>query len=548
MIVGRAGASVGLAAGAFVFGVLGAFGTATAIAVGVGVSAALVPFLVAVALVGSSAVPHANPKANGTHTTTRFIPRSYHLRLGPRLTPPVTVGGAPDRFHESRGSRYARDLRDMTLDAPNTQGPSEGFVAGCVTCGAPLHLVLGDRVGPCRHCGTPTPLDGPTRSRLAEATRRIEKVTFFEHLRLIRRGREAETVLVLGGIGVSATWIVLGGGAYLACHAALPDGVSALDVLRSAELGGQSPSVAWTLLSLVVGFGISLGWVLGAFARARGAGAPPRALPPLEGGAPRCRLCGAGLPDPGVVRVCRHCSARNLVDGRNLDRHVGDVLERLQDLERLEAEVVARADETVESTVMWSALFALLGPPLAALVGAWTQTWDPRLFGYAWLAYLPAALAALVLLARTPHRARRFVDTRPGELLRVGGETHRVHAVLHDVHPFTGCQTLHCVGPAEASFPTLALEVSEYPELRVRAFHVESGGPPLSTEEVARLGELRVETASGSQDSARAIPKESPLRIFAANATPGASPIWLLRPSEDPIRHVFAPGPDPRRA
>jgi hypothetical protein len=42
-----------------------------------GVSAALVPFLVAVGPVGSSAVPHANPKANSTDTTARFIPRSY---------------------------------------------------------------------------------------------------------------------------------------------------------------------------------------------------------------------------------------------------------------------------------------------------------------------------------------------------------------------------------------------------------------------------------------------------------------------------------------
>lgn len=433
----------------------------------------------------------------------------------------------------------------MTLDTqPNPRLP-EGFVAACAVCGAPLHIVLGEAMAPCLHCRTAEPLDGPTRSRLAEATHRIEKVTFFEHQRRVRRVRETETVLVLGGIGVLATWLVLGGGAYMVCRSSLPDGVGALEVLRSATLGSESPSIAWTLFSLVVGFGISLGWVLIAFARARTAGAPPRALPPLAGGAPRCRLCGAGLSDPGVVRACRHCGARNLVNRRALDEHVDDVLGQLHVLEQTEAAVIASANETVESTAMWSALVALFGPLLAALVGALTQSWDPRLFSYAWLAYVPAGIALGVILLQSPSRVRRFVDTRPGELVRVGGESHHVHAVLRDMYPFIGCQTLHCVGPVGAPHPTLALEVTDYPDFHVRAFRIEPGGAPLVAVDVAQLAALSVEALpSGTSDGrsqAMALPKESPLRMFAAHPAPGLPPTWTLHPSSEGIQHVFVP-------
>jgi hypothetical protein len=423
--------------------------------------------------------------------------------------------------------------------------PAEGFVAACVQCGAPQSIVLGEHSKPCRHCGTPTPLDGATRSRLEQASHRVDKLAFTEYRRLLQRGRDAETVLTLGGVVVLPVWLLFGGFVRLACGTDWPEGVGTLELLRDEDLGRESPSIAWALWSVLFGFGLSLSLGLWAYARARAVGAPPRALPPLAGGSPRCRLCGAGLTSPGVVRGCVSCGAQNLVDGAAFHAQVSDLSAQLRELEQAEARAVTEAESVLEPLAMKGTLAAFFGPLVGALVGAVTHWWSPSMLFVAALAYAPAALAVVVLLFQSPHRVRAFGSTRPGDRVLVAGASHRVHAVLRGVGQVTSCATLHCVGPEGSPHPTLALEITDFPEFHARVFRIDPGGAALSPADAARLVEFAVEAVpSGASQGARAgaaLAHESPLRVFASPAAPGRAPIWTLSPSSTAIRRALVP-------
>lgn len=408
----------------------------------------------------------------------------------------------------------------------------EGFVAQCAHCGAAQGIVLGARVPPCRFCGAPEPITGSMRARLGQAAHRLAAVAAKEHRRLLTVRMEAETAIVLGGVTGGATWLVVGGGALLAIGGNLPKGSSFASALTGTAAWRESPSAVWALFALVAGFAVTLSLYFVSVAVARGAGAPPRGLPPLEGGAPRCPLCGGGLTEAGVVRACRYCGARNLIDGKRLDGHVRDLLQAVGDLEAADAAAIAVAHAGNEKLAYLAPLLALFGPLAGALVGAVGAPWNPSLLAAVPILGAPAVIAALVAFTKAPLGVRALSETGPGDPVRIRGAPFRVHAILEAL-PIGGLPLrLHVVGPEGAGEPSHALWLQEFPSNAMTAFALSPGGGPLEPQAAGSLQPIRVLAvpASGTngQRAGAVVPNEQPQRIFAHPVSPGAAPIWTL--------------------
>lgn len=412
----------------------------------------------------------------------------------------------------------------------------EGFVAQCQHCGAAQHIVLGAAQSACHHCRATDPLAPAEAHRVAEAAALVGRVAVHEHRRLLFQRLEAETLVVLGVVSSGASWLVLGGAAFAISASSLPDEVGVIDAL----LGGapDSPGATWAMFALLLGAALSASIVCWAFVRFRRSCTPPRALPPLSGGAPRCRLCGGGLGPAGSVRVCRYCGASNLIDGSALRAQVGTLLDQLGELRVAEHAAVDRADSAVFSAAKLSALGPIFLPLAAAVVGDLSGAWFPALLLLLPLAGLPAAIALCVLLFTRGHRVRRFSETRPGDSVRIAGQAFRVHAVL-SLYPSANLgEELRLVAPEGASAPTLALVVLEYPEDFSRAFAVTMGGDKLAE---IQPPHARASIWNGGSPQVSVEGTEEAVRIFPEGSVPGASPWWTLRPTQVDPRSVFVP-------
>jgi hypothetical protein len=383
------------------------------------------------------------------------------------------------------------------------------------------------------------------RARVENAAAMVASIAAREHRRRVRLQRETETVLVLGGVVAGASWLVMGGGALLVIADQLPEDVSLLTALTHESAARESPSAVWALFAWIAGFALSLSLVLVAYARARGTGAPPPGLPPLEGGAPRCRLCGAGLPGGSAVRTCASCGVRNLVDGRALGAQVRELLEALGHLEHAEAEELESAHGIVQRLAWLAPLLPLFGPLAGALVGALGVPWDPVALHVCWLLAAPALVAVLAMTFQSPVRVRRLLDTGPGDLVRIGGASYRVHAVMSDVPVTAQPRTLHVLGPEGAPQPQYAVWLQEYPDDAIVAYAVQPSGSPASPSDVARLATFPVRAVPGPGSDGRAtgaiFADEQPVRVFAHPVAAGATPLWTLTRTSLKARRIFVP-------
>ncbi|MCB9589899.1 MAG: hypothetical protein H6718_31075 [Polyangiaceae bacterium] len=412
----------------------------------------------------------------------------------------------------------------------------EGFVAQCQHCGAAQQIVLGAALSACHHCRSTAPLPPAEAQRVAEAALLVGRVAVHEHRRLLFQRLEAETMVVLGLASSGGSWLVLGGAAFFISASTLPDGVGVVDAL----LGGapDSPGATWAMFALLLGAALSASILCWAFVRFRKSSTPPRALPPLQGGAPRCRLCGGGLGSAGSVRVCRYCGASNLIDGSALRVQVGTLLDQLGELRVAEHAAANRADSAVFSAAKLSALGPIFLPLGAAVLGDLSGVWFPVLLLLLPLAGLPGAIALCVLLFTRAHRVRRFSETRPGDVVRIAGQAFRVHAVMW-LYPSANLgEQLRLVAPEGTSAPTLALHVQEYPEDTGQAFAVAAGGersagalPPHARVSIWNGGSPQLSVATDGES----------VRIFQEGSAVGAAPWWTLKPTQIDPRTVFVP-------
>lgn len=100
-----------------------------------------------------------------------------------------------------------------------------------------------------------------------------------------------------------------------------------------------------------------------------------RALPPLEPGGPaRCRLCGAPLPDRGIVRQCAYCGAESIVAERIMRRYRDSLSRFLRRAEKGLGKRLLRDMKKVEHAYSFSGFYFMAFVPVCIFGTAITLT------------------------------------------------------------------------------------------------------------------------------------------------------------------------------
>jgi hypothetical protein len=137
---------------------------------------------------------------------------------------------------------------------------------------------------------------------------------------------------------------------------------------------------------------------------------PMQALAPIEtGGTARCRLCGADLPDKGVLRRCDYCASDSIVVGEELakaEQAAGEALRQAQKAVRTGTETAARLLDSAAYKMQiftYTQFFWLHIPILVALDGSTGMLY--RLTGIG-LAMLIGNFASTILGMRWLNKSR----------------------------------------------------------------------------------------------------------------------------------------------
>jgi hypothetical protein len=216
----------------------------------------------------------------------------------------------------------------------------EGVV--CRSCGGSVDIRLGAvEEAVCRHCGSTQTLSDKVKEALKRFSAVIKDLPaahrqFREDTlrRFVEHGKKHRRVLLGVGWGTAGVWVLF----------ALVGFISDLAEKESKGIDFLSLGVfaGLAVLSVVTAY------LLAYFIR-RVSGTyslPMQALAPVKtGGAARCRLCGAGLPEKGIIRRCVYCGTDSVVVGDRLaeaERMTREAIQQAQDSVRRSTETAAR--------------------------------------------------------------------------------------------------------------------------------------------------------------------------------------------------------------
>jgi len=228
-----------------------------------------------------------------------------------------------------------------------TTGPAETLQTDlegvmCQSCGGAMDVHLGsaDRVK-CRYCGETQGIPGKVTDALKRVSHLIADLPaahrqFQEKTlrRFVTDGGKYRRTLLGVGWGTAGVWLLF----------ALVEIISTLagEKSRGINVTFVGVLIALAVLSVVSGYVLAyfIKGVAGTFTL------PMRALAPAVPGSPaRCRLCGAGLPEEGIVRRCTYCKTDSVVVGEGLaaaERAAIDALKQARNSVRQSTETAAR--------------------------------------------------------------------------------------------------------------------------------------------------------------------------------------------------------------
>ena len=182
----------------------------------------------------------------------------------------------------------------------------------CKACGAPLPAGFGWEGFTCVYCGAEDCVDEPLRKRLLEyheLLRRIGPV-----LKEISPALRDTVKKLIGAGWFAHGWLLIVGGSFflIGMFAIVPT------VSRAAASGRNIPApeiaglmVPMYFVAFCLFYWLYLMW------RKRQLVLVYGARPPVVPSGPAgCRLCGAPLPESGIVRRCAYCGTDSIVDER----------------------------------------------------------------------------------------------------------------------------------------------------------------------------------------------------------------------------------------
>jgi len=257
-----------------------------------------------------------------------------------------------------------------TRPLTHLQAQLEGVV--CQSCGGSIDIQLGRAEQTvCGFCGDTQSLSDKIKealnrlsvviAELPAAHRQFQDKTL---RRFVEEGRKHRRTLLGIGWGTAALWLVF----------ALVGFIS--DIARKENKGIDFVSlgvfIGLAVLSIVTAYLLSvfIRRITGTFSF------PMQALAPVEsGGAARCRLCGANLPEKGIIRRCSYCQTDSVVIGDQLaeaEQNAKKALQQAQTAVRQSTETAARLLDSVAFKMQIFAYTQLLWlhiPILVALDG-----------------------------------------------------------------------------------------------------------------------------------------------------------------------------------
>ncbi len=269
--------------------------------------------------------------------------------------------------------------------------------AACISCGGSIELRLEEKETiECPFCGDKQGL--PSRAR--EALKRLSTVIselpaahrqFRDQalLRFVESGDKHRRTLLRVGWGTASVWLLF----------AVVEVISEL-----ADKKGPGPNLPFVAVSIGLAFlSVSTAYLLVYLIRrmARGFSLPLRALTPTApGGAARCRLCGAELPQEGLIRQCNYCGTDSVVSGRFLEAAEQSAQKALQQAQATvgqSTETAARLLDNAAYKMMlldYFQFFWLHIPIIVAMSGSTGMLF--RVTGL-FLALLPGTLASTII-------------------------------------------------------------------------------------------------------------------------------------------------------
>jgi Zn finger protein HypA/HybF involved in hydrogenase expression len=296
------------------------------------------------------------------------------------------------------------DTRDEVLQ-PLVQLETQMAEVTCQACGGNVDIAVGavDKAV-CRFCGSSQNLGQKVKDALQRLSRLIADLPAahrqFQEKALRRfaaEGKKHRRTILGVGWGTAAVWLLF----------ALVEFISTM-VRKEQDLNIVFISVLVGLAFLSV----LTAYILAAFIR-RAFGKfslPMQALAPIEtGGTARCRLCGADLPDKGVLRRCDYCASDSIVVGEELakaEQAAGEALRQAQKAVRTGTETAARLLDSAAYKMQiftYTQFFWLHIPILTALDGSTGMLY--RLTGIG-LAMLIGNFASTILGMRWLNKSR----------------------------------------------------------------------------------------------------------------------------------------------
>ncbi|MBN2431075.1 MAG: hypothetical protein JXQ27_06345, partial [Acidobacteria bacterium] len=232
--------------------------------------------------------------------------------LGGLLEDPVWI---LDRALAWRSSRTGEgDRLQATAQIEKLQ--AELADVSCTACGGRLPVELGQERLVCGFCGGTNVLKEEVKNslrRVGEVVRNLPAAHRQVHKQSLRR-------YMTEGAGIRRRMVWAGGlTAAVMILFAIIDGIS-----TSLNQSGFAMNLRFTVgMSVLAALSLATGLLLSYATRrvALSYALPMQAIPPLDpGGAARCRLCGADLPEKGILRRCEYCGTDSIVTGARLAR------------------------------------------------------------------------------------------------------------------------------------------------------------------------------------------------------------------------------------
>jgi Zn finger protein HypA/HybF involved in hydrogenase expression len=251
------------------------------------------------------------------------------------------------------------------------QAQLEGVV--CQSCGGNVDIQLGSaELAKCGSCGNTQGLSDKVKEALKRlsaiiadlpaAHRQFQDKTL---RRFVEEGKKHRRTLLGVGWGTAGLWLVF----------ALVSIISDLAEKESKGINYVFPGVTIGLAVL----SIVTAYLLAAFIR-RVTGTfslPMQALAPVSaGGKARCRLCGAELPEKGIMRRCEYCQTDSVVIGEQLteaERMTKKAIQQAQTAVRQSTETAGRLLDSVTFKMQvfsYTQIIWLHTPILVALDGS----------------------------------------------------------------------------------------------------------------------------------------------------------------------------------